>query len=162
MSDSALCRSQSRIRLTERSVEYSRAFGRLTVDTGIDVPRSTALILEPSGSFEYLHGIAELTERAGAGQQEREPVGEADRLPGPPVIRIDRPAARVVQVDQANGTAEVGGEPPVRLRSRSHGDERGAPHAHLHHLRIAGHGDLAAGRAVGGDGDSVVVRSGND
>src|SRR5689334_21187717 len=59
MSDSALCRSQSRIRLTERSVEYSRAFGRLTVDTGIDVPRSTALILEPSGSFEDIHGVAD-------------------------------------------------------------------------------------------------------
>src|SRR5690242_11567119 len=59
MSDSALCRSQSRIRLTERSVEYSRAFGGLTVDTGIDVPRSTALILEPSGSFEDIHGVAD-------------------------------------------------------------------------------------------------------
>jgi hypothetical protein len=63
--------------LTERSVEYSRAFGRLTVDTGIDVPRSTALILDQ-------------------------------------------------------------------------------------HLRIAGDGDFAAGQAVGGDGDSVVVRSEND
>ena len=73
--------------------------------------------------------VAEFAERAGAGEQQRVAVGEADDVPVPPVLRVDRPPGRVVQVDQPHRAAEIGREPGVGLRPRRGGQQRGAPDA---------------------------------